>query len=111
MSGDCGAISPAAWPSIGVFSIAQTLSANKASKSRCGEGRPRVKEQQSSYAPTSIQGEKGDPDMKNKVLVAGASGLIGVAAIEAFYQRAGRSSVFRDPSLTCRAGGTLTSSR
>src|ERR1700723_2715031 len=84
MSGDCGAIFPAAWPSIGVFSIAQTLSANEASRSRCGEGRPRVKEQQSSYAPTSIQGKKGDPDMKNKVLVAGASGLIGVAAIEAF---------------------------
>src|SRR6476620_2910500 len=27
---------------------------------------------------------KEDPDMKSKVLVAGASGLIGVAAIEAF---------------------------
>jgi NAD(P)-dependent dehydrogenase (short-subunit alcohol dehydrogenase family) len=37
----------------------------------------------SSYDPASIQG-KDDLDMKNKVLVAGASGLIGVAAIEAF---------------------------
>jgi NAD(P)-dependent dehydrogenase (short-subunit alcohol dehydrogenase family) len=43
-----------------------------------------VKEHESSYDPASIQRSKEDLDMKNKVLVAGASGLIGIAAIEAF---------------------------
>ena len=37
-----------------------------------------VKEQESSYDPANIQGSKEDLDMKNKVLVVGASGLIGV---------------------------------
>jgi NAD(P)-dependent dehydrogenase (short-subunit alcohol dehydrogenase family) len=37
-----------------------------------------------SYDAVSIQGSKEDLDMKNRVLVAGASGLIGIAAIEAF---------------------------
>src|ERR1700731_1505470 len=87
MSGDRGAISPAAWPGIGVFSIARTganaeRQRSKQSSARCADHE--LRNRRSSYESTSIQGKKGDPDMKNKVLVAGASGLIGVAAIEAF---------------------------
>ena len=55
----------------------------------------------------AFKGRQVDPDMKNKVLVAGASGLIGVAAIEAFlsagWEVVGISR--RKPYLP--SGGTL----
>jgi hypothetical protein len=42
----------------------------------------------------------------NKVLVTGASGLLGVAAIEKFFPRAGRSSEYRVASRSYQAAAT-----
>jgi hypothetical protein len=47
--------------------------------------------------------------MKNKVLVVG--GLIGAAAIEAFWRRAGMLSAFRGANRNYRAGEISGSSR
>jgi hypothetical protein len=42
-----------------------------------------------------------------KVLVTGASGLLGVAAIDKFFPRDGRWSAFHAASPSCPAAGTL----